>query len=184
MKNTTKIFVGVIVGAMLALVLLVGSIPVYGNITRTDPAPVARFQEYTFFASTTPQTVFSTTTSATSTNINAFTDSNGRIDNGYFVVAGARALTMYFSRGGVIQANAGSSKFRIQTSRDGTNWDDFNRLYQNDVGKTATSTMWITAATSTVTASADITGVSVYAVRCIVEEVTDGEHSCKATATY
>ena len=98
-----------------------------GYITNTSPVRSERFVTYDFFASSTPgqgaPVLFSTTTSATSTEIVAWTDENGRVDNGYAVVAGASKVTMYFSRGAGTGKNDGSTEFKIEVSEDGTKFE-------------------------------------------------------------
>lgn len=183
MKERITITVSLALGLLAAFILGISS--VYANVTQNNPVPRDTFQEYTFFATSTDQTSFATSTSATSTSIDPWFDSNGRKDNGYFVVQGAEAVTFLFSRGDTTgEGNTGSSKFEVEVSEDGETWHDFERLYLTDISKTATSTVWITAATSTVIANMDIADGAFYAVRCVIEEVTDGEHSCKATARW
>lgn len=170
---------------IVAAVLFVGSQVAFGNVTTSTPAPVQKFEKYVFFATSTDQTVFSTSTTALSTNIAPWVDTNGRIDNGYFVVAGAERVTFFFSRTGK-NGNAGTSTFDIDVSPDGTNWYDFNTLVQNlatSTTPTSLSSIAVTG-TSTTIASASILNHSFYAVRCNVTETTDGEHSCVATADY
>lgn len=148
------------------------------------------YRTYNFFASTTPatgtvsSTILSTTTTATSTNITAFMTSDGLYRTGALDITGAKKITMYFSRGGATNPNTGSTNFKIQVSDDGTNWYDYNRLLGSDVSATATSSAWITAATSTLIYGVDITNQSFQFLRCIVVETTDGEHACKASVNY
>lgn len=183
----------------LALGFLIGSLYVFapvvlGNVTTTEPTvkPVqgGLYQEYTFFATSTTQTDFSTTTSATSTQIASWTDSNGRIDKGFFVIAGAKKATMYFTRTGV-NGNGGSSRFRVQVSRTvptaETDWFDYNQLIQSAATgtvPTSLSAVTISAATTTSIVSLNLQDHTFYAVRCIVLETTDGEHSCYAGAEF
>lgn len=176
------VFVGIAVQYKMA---------VAGYIQADAGSPTARYVKYDFFASSTPNstpTTFATTTSATSTLIASWTDGNGRIDTGKAIVAGAKQVTFYFGRGGATSPNTGSSVFNVEVSYDGTTWVRYNKLISN-VSNTNAQTLTraeqftISAATSTVIASMSPED-SVYAVRCIVVEVTDGEHTCKAMATY
>lgn len=167
-----------IIGALMALVLtimlafavLVGPSVTGAATTFTVPTkPAGTFQYYTFFTAT--------TTTATSTNT---TDGSG-----YMVVAGAKRVDMYFSRGDTTgQGNVGVSKFRIQVSPDGVNFFDFSRLIGSDVSATATTSISIGAATSTTFSAMDLRTDAFYAIRCIVNETTDGEHTCKASAEF
>src|SRR3990167_3621145 len=157
-----------------------------------------RFRTYSFF-STTTKTAFNdfsaTTTNATSTNIIQFS-SNFGVDKGYFVIAGAKKVTLFFQRGDTTgTGNTGTSTFRIQSSPDGTNWYNFNKLkiasstaqtaITNTVGRVILSAAAdFDTATATIVASLDIENDSFYAIRCIVVEGTDGEHSCKASANW
>lgn len=130
---------------------------------------------YTFFVAT--------TTTATSTN------AASAQDPGYFRIAGATDVIFYFSRGDTKgTGNSGSSVFKVQVSPDGTNWFDYNELGQ--VINTTTADAYFTRAisasipsgTSTVQWAMD--DLDYYAVRCITVRTTDGEASCKATATF
>lgn len=172
----------------LAVLVALFSYPVMslaGLITLDAPAVTANtFRTYEFFASSTAPSTVATTTSATSTDITSYFDSSGRLDNGYFVIAGAKEVTFYFSRGGATNPNTGTSRFEVEVSPDGSNWYDFNRLILNDVTGTGTTSVSIVAATSTTIAGMDLTKNSYYAVRCIVVEITDGEHRCRASAEY
>jgi len=163
----------------------------YAAITVDNATPVNLYRTYDFFASTTAATgtvsatVLATTTTATSTNIVAFMDSTlGRYVDGSFEIAGAKKVTLYFGRGGATSPNTGASQFNVQATRDGSTWFDVNRLLGVDVSATATSTVNITAATSTFVAALDIKDQAFKAVRCIVVETTDGEHTCAASASF
>lgn len=157
------------VGLIILFVLMGVALTAEGQSTFKGPTrQAATFDNFTFFSAT--------TTSATSTNT---TDGGG-----YLLTAGAKKLVWYFSRGGATGANTGSSKFEVECSPDGTNWYDFNRLFLTDTAQTASSTIWITAATSTVVASMDLEDHACYAVRAQVVEVTDGEHTAKAYAEF
>lgn len=181
-----------IAGAMLLLALVILLKPLhfaYGDVTTHEPTPVGDFQTYTFFATSTNQVFFATTTTATSTNINSWTNSKGEIDKGFFNVKGAKDVIFYFSRGDTSgNGNAGNTQFKVQVSPDGTNWFDYQELgliQQSggaDVFFARTGTSTITAATSTVMAAME--DLDFYAVRCIAVKTTDGEASCKATAQF
>lgn len=144
------------------------------------------FTNYEFFdssSSTTLPYALGTTTSATSTDV-TYTDSSGRVDNGYMVIATAEDVSVYFGRstGG---GNSGSSTFRIQISDNGTDWYDYNKLISN---ATNTNAQTITRVASVVLTGTSTTMVSIdpddaiYAIRCIVVEATDGTHRCRASA--
>lgn len=109
------------------------------------------------------------TTSATST--------------GTLRIAGAKKVNAYFSRayGG---GNSGSSLFTIEVTPDGDNWYAFNKLLGSDVSSTATSSVTIAAATTTVMVAMDLDHDAFYALRCKVVETTDGTHTCAVTAEY
>lgn len=166
------------VGSILALaltyvavsLLLFSPSPVQSAQTYSAPVLKDSFVNHTFFSAT--------TTSATSTTASNRGDRTVRLD-------GANKATFYFSRGDAGGAgNTGSSKFEVEVSPDGSDWYDFNRLYLTDTSKTATSTVWITAATSTVVASMDLLDNTFHFARCQVAEVTDGEHTCTASIEY
>lgn len=179
---------------LLALTILAVASALYidrahANVTVdvTEPGGSA-FVFYQFFATSTTQTFFATTTTATSTSILPWTDSAGRIDNGYFVVAGAKRVQVYFGRGDTTgQGNSGSTQYKIQVTGKvnpgASDWIDYQKLVQ------ATSTSQqayglISAATSTITYSLDYSTNAFYAIRCIAVETTDGEHACAASANY
>lgn len=181
---------GVLVGA-----ILFSGVTAFGNVTSdTASGRVSGYQEYTFFATTTNQVYFATTTTATSTYITPWTDANGRIDKGYFVVAGAKRATAVFSRGDSNgQGNAGSTLFKIQVTTSPnpseSDWQNYSKLISN-VTNTNSQTLTrvanasIAAATSTTVVGIDLSSDSFYAIRCIAVETTDGEHFCKASADW
>lgn len=191
MKQTLLIIgiIGVIASALFYG--FAGKDKLSGDISIETPS-VTRdlFRSYQFFASTTVPTTIATTTSATSTNITSFFSTSGVKDNGYFVITGAKDVTLYFTRGDASgQGNTGTSTFRIQTSNEGTTWYDYNRLRQAtttiataDAYYTYRPNVVIEAATSTQIMK--MAELGYYAIRCIVVEVVDGEHTCQATATY
>lgn len=160
---------------------------VFGDAVTSPTVTENTFKYYTFFSTSTDQTVFSTTTTATSTAINAWFNSNGERDNGAFPIAGAKNVTFYFNRDGNLQANTGTTNYRIQftpkVSPAETDWYYFNDW----VSATSTdtySTNIALKATSTSEVVMDLVGRGFYAVRCIVVETTDGAHSCAASAEY
>lgn len=184
-KKVSLLALGVVIALAVFYITTIAPNLALGDVVTDVPTHEGQFQEYTFFATSTDQTSFATTTSATSTNIATWTNSQGRVDNGYFVVNGAKRVTFYFSRGDTTgEGNTGSSEFSVEASPDGENWYDFERLLQVDSNKTSTSSVTISAATSTTVASLDLVEHNFFAVRCIVVETTDGEHSCSATASY
>lgn len=152
-------------------------ISVFGIVLTTNAAPTLKTYSIQPEETSKAITFFSaTTTSATSTT---------QSENTVLPVDGAEKVSFLFSRGGASGPNTGSSKFEVECSADyGSNWFDCPRLLLNDLNKTASSTIWITAATTTVVASLDVEHLAITSVRCQVTEVTDGEHTCKAYAEY
>lgn len=125
-----------------------------------------------------------TTTTATSTN-DVAQDVNSRGMD----IKGAKKITMYFTHGGTATTSTGGARFRVQVSPDRVNWYDFSRLLGTDVSKTATSTVTVQGATSTVAYAVDIEGWALEGLRCISNELnaplgTDGEQSCSAWAEF
>lgn len=159
---------------LAALVLLGGGAVAFGAVTFTTPTqPDHTYKNFTFFSAT--------TTTATSTN----TSDGG----GYFVINGAKKVTMYFTHGGTATTSTTGAAFKVQSTRDGANWDTFNKLIGADLSSTATSTYTIQGATSTVPVALDISDDTFYAVRCISTELatplgTDGEQTCQASAEF
>lgn len=156
------------------LVLGLIGVVIFGFITKdalasitfkTATGPVGSYEVNTLLTAT--------TTTATSTNLTG--------GGGYQVVAGAKKVVFYFSRGDTTgTGNSGSTNFKIQVSPDGNLWYDYNTLLQNlasSTDVTSLSSVTISAATSTVITYPQYLGF--YAVRCIAVETTDGEHTCK-----
>ncbi len=190
----------VLLATVSVCALIVAGLITYVFVARADVTTFTtsskdEFRTYDFFASSTNQRVvngvpfYATTTTATSTNIAAWTNSLGQIDKGYFVIAGAEDVLFYFTRGdqtGV--GNSGSTRFSVQVSPDGTNWFDYAELGQITTSNTAdgyftrVGTTTLPAGTSTQMWIMD--DLNYYAVRCIVVKVTDGEGSCKASANW
>src|SRR3990167_3676152 len=189
-----KIILGTLV-AIIASIIFVGiynkSPKLGGDISIETPTVTANlFRTYQFFASSTVPTTIATTTSATSTNITSFFSVAGVKDNGYFDIAGAKDVTLYFTRGDALgQGNTGTSTFRVQISPDGTNWHDYNALRQATT-TIATADKFYTyygeviIKASTSTQIMKMAELGWQAIRCIVLEGVDGEHTCKATAQY
>ena len=165
----------------VALFMFAGATVALGSVTFTVPTQtVNTHQNFTFFSAT--------TTTATSTN----TSDGG----GYFKIAGAESVNLFFQRGDTTgQGNTGTSTFSVQVTPDGSSWYDythlqrvtnvttgdtyFTRVANTNSGASVTNTG---AATSTTVYRMDALGW--YAVRCIVVEQTDGEHTCKASAEF
>lgn len=182
MKKIAKYIALVLSGTLVMCLLVLGVQQEIG--TRKAEASV------NFLAATTPVgqvkgfSLFSgTTTSATSTNT---TDGGG-----YFVIAGAKRVEMFFGHGGIATTSTGTSTFSVQVSPDGINWYNFGRL----VDSTSTtpliqSTVSITGPTTTKMYSVDLRTDAFYALRCIVLEGTitgasgDGEHTCAGFAEF
>lgn len=141
------------------------------DVNFTDQTQTANYQNFSFFNAT--------TTTATSTNLSG--------GGGYFKIAGAKKVELYFSRGGATGPNTGSTLFKVQVTPDGTNWYDFNKLEQNlatSTTATKVASVSIAAATSTTVTSMDLRTDAFYGVRCIAVETTDGEHTCAASAEF
>ena len=190
-----KIIMGILLTIIAGIVIVeINNKPqesLRGAISVETPTVTANlFRTYQFFASTTVPTTIATTTSATSTNITPFFSTSGVKDNGYMDIAGAKDVTLYFTRGDALgQGNTGTSTFRVQISPDGTNWHDYNALRQAtttiataDKFYTYYGNVVIVAATSTQIMKMAELGWQ--AIRCIVIEGVDGEHGCKATAQF
>jgi hypothetical protein len=178
-----------VIGFVLAMTLSHIALGATGNLSIAQSALSDQYRTYEFFASTTDNSVTATTTTATSTNITPFYDSNGKYDDGSFDVRGAKKVSVFFSRDAGTGKNDGSSLFTVQVTKDGTNWVNYNKLISN-VSNTNAQTLTrvasvsISAATSTVMVGVDVQNDSFKAIRCVVTETTDGSHSCSASATY
>lgn len=178
-----------ILSSIIFLVLLfVVSFKVYGLIINEVPTQSNVLRTYTFFtASTTPFAVTATTTTATSTNIIGFFDTSGRVDSGKFQIAGAKKVSVFFSRGGVTNPNTGSTLFKVQVSAvsspSESDWFDFYKMVQA-TSTAIQQTSIISAATTTQRFDLDRTLGSYQWMRCVVVETTDGEHQCSASAEF
>lgn len=171
-----KLFYGASLAVLAVFVLLITFFSSYirAEAARDFTVPThqaGRLDYFTFFSAT--------TTTATSTN----TSDGG----GAFMIAGAKNVNLFFSRGATAGPNAGSTIFKIQISPDGSTWYDYNALMATAVTAGAVDrplvgTSSIAAATSTtIFKMADL---GYYAIRCIAVETTDGEHTCKAEAEF
>lgn len=182
------VFYGAIALALLTWASLFVVNRVYGKITTEQPAMSSVYRSYDFFASTTAQTNFATTTTATSTSITSWTDSSGRIVTGAFEISGAKHVNFYFSRDAGTGGNAGSTNFKVQVTRDGSTWLDYQRLRQAtttvdaNAANVLVSSATISAATSTLIYSMDTLGFK--AARCIAVVTTDGSNKCAASADF
>lgn len=163
------LLLGIFVGLLCAAAYFVMNPLTFASITaRTHGNDIKELQMYSFFEAT--------TTTAVSTNLSA--------GDGWFKIAGAKKVVLYFSRGGATGPNLGNSRFDIDVTPDGTNWYDFSRLFLADKDQTATSTVTVAAGTSTTIASLDLEDQGFVGIRCSVTENTDGEHTCKAQAEF
>ena len=157
-----------IIGIVMLVLVLVTVNQVFGAVTqRKATGPTGYVENYTFLNAT--------TTSATSTT---------QPGDGIFKIAGAKRVTLYFSRAWAV-TNTGSSTFSIQVTPDGTNWYNYNTLAQNLATSTYPTTLAsvvIEAATSTTIVQMDKLGFD--SIRCVVVEATDGAHTCKAVAEF
>lgn len=185
--NTLKVAGVAAVMFITLFILFQFGMQTHAAISTDTTAPSNVYRVYDLLASTTAETTVSTSTNATSTNIVAYNDSSGRRVDGTADLRGAVKVVFYFSRAGDT-ANTGSTLFKVQTTRDGTNWDDFGRLVQatsTSVSATAMqSSANIAAATTTLNYGMDLTNESYMAARCIVVRTTDGSASCAAAVTY
>ncbi len=187
-KTLIKDTLGLIFVVVAIVVTTIGIItfgvrPAAGQITSAVNGAWGAYTNYTFFATTSAQTVFATSTNATSTNLTTYQDANGRMDNGSFNIAGAKRVTLFFSRAWLSGTNVGTSTFRIEATPDGTNWYTFNKLVQS----TSTTVQATTAFSGTTTQafSMQLTDETYKAIRCIANVAsTDGQNSCSAAASY
>lgn len=182
-----------ILGAFLFAAFLFVATPVLAGYLTQDHRSVTpdSYRQYDFFAvssSTAGAPVtYGTTTSATSTTATPQTDELGRIDYGYFIVAGADQASLFFQRttGG---GNTGTSTFNVQVTYDGSTWVDYNKLIKNVTNTNAQTLTRVSSViltgTSTEMVSMDLETDSVYAVRCIVVEAVDGTHRCTGFAEF
>jgi hypothetical protein len=176
MALTNKLKLGMFFGIMALLCVLayvygMNIEPAKASVSFTVAAKPSQYQNYTFFSAT--------TTTATSTNVS---------DGGsYLVINNAKKITMYFTHGGTATTSTTGARFNVQTTRDGTNWDNFNQLI--DSSGNATTSYTIQGATSTAYAAVDISKNAFYGIRCISTELasplgTDGEQTCAASVDF
>ena len=181
-----------IAGAIVLLALSYSNFFAQADVTTQQYGIPGDFKTYQFFATSTAQIAYGTTTNATSTAITTWFNGAGVMDRGYFVVAGAKKVTFYFQRDAGTGPNEGSTRYRVQVARTvsptESDWFYYNKLVQNLATSTEITTLAIEtigpAATSTVIDSMQLENDGFYAVRCIVIETTDGEHECAASATW
>ena len=183
------------IGALILGVLLLGVLvnQSRANIIRDDPTSRETFQNYTFFATSTNQVVtgsvlrYATTTASNSTSITSWFDDNGRKDNGYFVVKGAKRIEMYFGHGAATNTSASEGIFKVQTSPDGSDWYDFGKLIlATTTNQTLQATVNVTGTTTT-QASLKLDADSIFAIRCVIAVtagLVDGTHTCSASADW
>lgn len=184
MNKTLEFYIsGMLVALAIGVLAFVTlSHPAYGASTQVPGVtlhiinPPSETQDfYTFFNAT--------TTTATSTT------AAGTQDPGFMRIGGAKDVIFYFSRGDTKgTGNSGSTLFKVQVTPDGLNWFDYNELGQittsqtADVFYTRVGTSTISAATSTLQYAME--DIDYYGVRCIAVRTTDGEASCKASASF
>ncbi len=179
--------------ALLATTLLILQSKIaFGNISVQETTASDTYEIYQFFATSTAQILAAaTTTTATSSNITSWVDTNGRIDNGTVNIKGAKKATFYFSRGELFGGgNTGNTAFRVQVTPDGTNWYFWNKWMENatsTINGTATSQstgVFTLVGTSTVAATMVLDNDSFQAARLIINETTDGSHTAKVITQY
>lgn len=179
---------------MAVTLIIVGAIVLFSNTEKADADAVAQptqidgvpLLQYTFFATSTNQSLYSTSTTATSTNITPWFNVRGEYDDGKFVIAGANRVSFSFYRDAGTGGNGGSTRFRVQATFK-TNPSESDWFYVTD-WQSATSSASLSdivaVATSSYQVSLDLAEDAWYAVRCIAVETTDGFHSCSATASW
>jgi len=175
-----------VAGAIVFLALFIGSIQKASGYTTYDiPTRLETAVLYDFFASSTPGTApteFATSTTATSTDINAYFDEQGRKQDGSLSIAGAERVTLYLTRG---SGTSGATIFRVQGTQDGTNWHYITRFIGDDAASTATSSVTMgNQATSTSIYGLDLRTHGYQKIRCIAVEITDGRHQCQGLAEW
>lgn len=209
LQNTRIIgIIAVVLGVVMVLsIVLVASIQqAHGSLLDDEPAISNQFRAFNLFASSTVESVIATSTNATSTNLTAYSDSQGRIIDGSADVRGAKHIDVYATRGGTFAAaNTGTSTYSIQgTSGDGI-WYYVNRLLTSTSSPTASpglvngvlqsdpnlanlptigATAPGNAATSTLHLIVDPTSLNYRALRCVSTRLVDGANSCQMVVTY
>ena len=196
MNKQTKILLSsVFAGLILVVSLFVWNGLALGGVAKNEIASRDEFRNFTFFASSTAQINLNlnvgTTTDATSTDITSYFDTQNFKDNGYFVIKGAKKVTMYFARDAT--TDIGNSKFRVQVTPDGITWLNYNKLISNvtNTNSQNLTRVGFVTITGSATSSPNATTTATldpddswYGVRCIVVETTDGMHYCSATASW
>lgn len=188
-KNAASLFLAFLALSAFAIISLSAWSQVHADVTLRQPEQVGSFVRYNFFATSTLQTVLSTSTIgiASSTSIFSWINNNGEVDPGYMNIAGAKQVTLYFSRSAT-STNNGSSSFTVWVTPNGTNWYPFSLLMQNQASSTSSTatvaSISIASGTSTTMASMDLRNFSFMGVACISNIVTDGANSCSATASW
>src|SRR3990167_8349273 len=183
----------------IALGVFIYSQRVLGNVTQESAAgdQAGKYRNYTFFATSTTQVSFATTTTAaqayaTSTSITQWTDSNSRVDKGFFVIAGAKKVELYVARQATSTAsNNGESTFKVQTTNVSSpaeaDWLDFGKLIlATTTNQTLQAQVNISKLAATTSVAMDLTNHAFYALRCMVRtgDPVDGEHRCSASAEW
>lgn len=191
--HNNKFLKGLILGVLFIVGFIVIRAGVEANVVLDNPTEQNTFQNYTFFATSTNQIVtgstlrYATTTASNSTSITAWFDDNGRKDNGYFVVAGAKRVELYFGHGAATNTSVSEGIYKVQTSPNGSDWYDFGKLIlATTTNQTLQATVNMTG-TTTVQASMQLTNDSIYAIRCVVAVtagLVDGTHTCSASADW
>lgn len=168
MNKTLKI--STVIAVMIFALLSVFAVA-FAEISFSLPTKTSTFENVPFFTAT--------TTNATSTNLSG--------GGGYAVIAGAKKVTLWLKRGGVVQPNLGTTQFKIQVSdnpTDTTRWVDFG-IFVSPTTTAAQYTGSITlAGTTTVAQSLNLNNQAWQALRVIAVETTDGEHSATASIEY
>lgn len=155
------------------------------------------YKNYNFFATSSPQVLgYGTSTvatggaanQATSTNIVSWFNTNGQLDTGIFVVAGASQTTLLCGRAATSTNNGSTTcTFQVETQPNGT-W-----LYANSLNATASTSLAVgttalvnqlVVPSGTSTIAATLNSQSFFAVRCIVNIATDGIGYCSASARW
>lgn len=172
--------------SVIAFIVIVGTYEAKAVITVNSPIPTKTFNVIDFFASSTAQTNYATSTSATSTNIISYWDSNGRLDNGIAYINGANKATFYFGRAWDSTGNIGSSTFYVEVTPDGTNWYPYNKLIQNLSTSTVATILpsVVVTGTSTTITSMDLQYDTFLGVRCKVVRTTDGAATCRVSISF
>lgn len=130
------------------------------------------FRYFTFFTAT--------TTNATSTN----TADGG----GFFQIAGAKRVELYFSRQAATTSNIGTTTFTVQVSPDGSQWYDYKKLVQPTTTVTSINyqpSAAIANATTSINYGMDLEKDAFFAMRCIANiGYLDGANTCRAYAEF